>query len=179
MIVLRSGSDTEMTSGFGGEEARIIAEAPGLETGPDGPLASPELFVIVDHPLQAHRHRRQRAAARRDAARAEGAADGEDRRGPDVRQPGTNEIIVGRAASRQFAGLDVGRPVRWGENAWTGRRDLRRRRERRRVRDLVRRRVLQPAYRRGNSYQSVYARLASPDSFQTFKDALTTDPRLR
>ena len=38
--------------------------------------------------------------------------------------------------------------------------------------------VLQPAYRRGNSYQSVYASLESPDSFQEFRDALSTDPRL-
>ena len=38
--------------------------------------------------------------------------------------------------------------------------------------------VLQPAYRRGNSYQSVYARLQSADSLQQFKDALTSDPRL-
>ncbi len=52
VIVLRSGSDTEMTSGFGGEEARIISEAPGLEKGPEGNLASPELFVIVGHPLK-------------------------------------------------------------------------------------------------------------------------------
>jgi putative ABC transport system permease protein len=39
--------------------------------------------------------------------------------------------------------------------------------------------VLQPAYRRGNSYQSVYVRLASVDGFQAFKDALTTNPRLQ
>ena len=39
-------------------------------------------------------------------------------------------------------------------------------------------RVLQPAYRRGNSYQSVLARLESADSFQTLKDALTSDPRV-
>jgi putative ABC transport system permease protein len=38
--------------------------------------------------------------------------------------------------------------------------------------------VLQPAYRRGNSYQAVYAKLGSPDDFQAFKDALTADPRL-
>ena len=38
--------------------------------------------------------------------------------------------------------------------------------------------VLQPAYRRGNSYQSVYARLASPDSYQQFKDSLTSNPQL-
>ena len=38
--------------------------------------------------------------------------------------------------------------------------------------------VLQPAYRRGNSYQAVYAKLESPGAFQEFKDALTSDPRL-
>jgi len=38
-------------------------------------------------------------------------------------------------------------------------------------------RVAQPAYRR-TGFQSVYARLESPDAFQRFKDALTSDPRL-
>src|SRR5919108_4609985 len=50
VIVLRSGSDTEMTSGFSGEMARLITEAPGIERGADGSYASPELFVIVGHP---------------------------------------------------------------------------------------------------------------------------------
>lgn len=92
--------------------------------------------------------------------------------------PGTNEIVVGRAASRQFAGLDVGSSVRWGESSW-------------KVVGIFEAggsvaeseiwsdaKVLQPAYRRGNSYQSVLVRLASAESFQTFKDALTSDPRL-
>ena len=52
VIVMRSGSDTEMTSGFSGEEARLITEAPGIERGPDGVHASPELFVIIGHPLK-------------------------------------------------------------------------------------------------------------------------------
>jgi putative ABC transport system permease protein len=38
--------------------------------------------------------------------------------------------------------------------------------------------VLAPAYRRGNSYQTVFARLESPAAFAAFKDALTTDPRV-
>jgi len=38
--------------------------------------------------------------------------------------------------------------------------------------------VLQPAYRRGNSYQAVYGKLDSADDFQEFKDSLTSDPRL-
>jgi putative ABC transport system permease protein len=38
--------------------------------------------------------------------------------------------------------------------------------------------VLQGAYQRGTSYQSVRARLTSADAFPAFRDALTTDPRL-
>jgi hypothetical protein len=32
--------------------------------------------------------------------------------------PGTNEIVVGRGASRQFEGLTVGASVKWGQNNW-------------------------------------------------------------
>jgi putative ABC transport system permease protein len=39
-------------------------------------------------------------------------------------------------------------------------------------------RLLQGAYRRGNSYQSVLARLDSPASFDAFKNWLTTNPQL-
>jgi putative ABC transport system permease protein len=39
--------------------------------------------------------------------------------------------------------------------------------------------VLQPAYNRGDSFQSVYAKLSSPDAFNQFKDALTTNPQLK
>jgi putative ABC transport system permease protein len=39
-------------------------------------------------------------------------------------------------------------------------------------------RVLQGAYRRGNSYQSVLAKLESPASFDTFKNWLTSNPQL-
>jgi putative ABC transport system permease protein len=38
--------------------------------------------------------------------------------------------------------------------------------------------VLQSAYQRGNSYQSVLVRLVSPGAFDTFRDALMRDPRL-
>ena len=177
VIVLRSGSDTEMTSGFGGEEARLIAEAPGLEMGADGAHASPELFVIVGHPL-----RRSGTDAN---VPLRGVTLNALKARPQVRiaegrmfTPGTSEIVVGRAASRQFSGLNVGTTVRWGDSSWqvvgifeaggsVAESEL-----------WCDAKVLQPAYRRGNSYQSVYARLASIDSFQTYKDALTTDPRL-
>jgi putative ABC transport system permease protein len=39
-------------------------------------------------------------------------------------------------------------------------------------------RTLQGAYRRGNTYQSVLVQLDSTDSFDTFRDSLTSNPQL-
>ncbi len=95
VIVLRSGSDTEMTSGVGGEEARLIAETPGIEQGPDGAHASPELFVIVGHPLK--RSGTDANVPLRGVTPAALAVR------PTLKiiegrmfQPGTNEIVVGK-----------------------------------------------------------------------------------
>ena len=177
VIVLRSGSDTEMTSGLSGESARTISEAPGIERGPSGPSASAELFVIVNHPIRAT------------GTDANVPLRGVSPQALDVRkevkivegrmfEPGRNEIVVGRAAARQFAHLDVGSSVRWGQNSWNvvGVFDAEGTVAESEI--WCDAKVLQPAYRRQNSYQSVYARLESPEKFQSFKDALTADPRL-
>jgi putative ABC transport system permease protein len=178
VIVLRSGSDTEMTSGFSGEEARLISEAPALEKGPEGPHASPELFVIVGHPLK-------RSGTDANVP-LRGLTPIALKVRPQVKivegrmfTPGTNEIVVGRSASRQFLGLSIGTSVRWGESSWlvVGIFDAAGSVAESEI--WCDAKVLQPAYRRGNSYQSVIARLESVDSFQTFKDALTTNPRLQ
>ena len=177
VIVLRAGSDTEMTSGLGGDDARLIAEAPGLERGPAGVHASPELFVIVGHPLKRSgtdanvplRGVTPAALAVRPSLKiVEGR----------MLTPGTSEVVVGRAASRQFDNLTVGSTTRWNDATWqvvgifdaggsVAETEL-----------WADARVVQSAYRRGNSYQSVYARLESPESLQAFKDRLTSDPRL-
>jgi putative ABC transport system permease protein len=178
VIVLRSGSDTEMTSGFSGEEARLISEAPALEKGPEGPHASPELFVIVGHPLK-------RSGTDANVP-LRGLTPIALKVRPQVKivegrmfTPGTNEIVVGRSASRQFVGLSIGTSVRWGESSWqvVGIFDAGGSVAESEI--WCDAKVLQPAYRRGNSYQSVIARLESVNSFQTFKDALTTNPRLQ
>jgi len=178
IIVMRVGSDTEMTSGISGEDARLIMDTPGILKGANGALASAELFVIVNHPL---------ARSGTDAnVPLRGVSPNVLQVRPEVKivegrmfETGRNEIVVGRAASRQFANLSVGNTVRWGENSWqvvgifdangsVAESEL-----------WCDARVLQPAYRRGNSYQSVYARLESIDSFQSVKDAMTSDQRLR
>src|SRR5918993_499750 len=177
VIVLRAGSDTEMTSGLGGDDARLIAEAPGVERGPAGVHASPELFVIVGHPLK--RSGTDANVPLRGVTPAALAVR------PSVKivegrmlTPGTSEVVVGRAASRQFADLTIGSTTRWNDATWqvvgifdaggsVAETEL-----------WADAKVVQSAYRRGNSYQSVYARLESADSLQAFKDRLTSDPRL-
>lgn len=176
-IVLRAGADSEMTSGLSGDQTRIIKDAPGIKRGPDGPRASAELFVILSHPristatdanVPLRGVEPAAFAVRDDVKIVEGR----------MFAWGRNEVIVGRAASHQFAGLTVGATHRWGENAWTvvgifeanggvPESEL--------WADAA---VVQPAYRRGNSYQAVYATLESPEAFDAFREALTTDPRL-
>jgi putative ABC transport system permease protein len=53
VMILRAGSDTEMTSGLAGDAVRVVQDAPGVARDNSGtPLTSPELFVVVDHPLK-------------------------------------------------------------------------------------------------------------------------------
>ena len=179
VLILRAGSDTEMTSGLGGEQARIIQDAPGIaRDGSGNPMTSPELFVVVDHPLK---RSGSPANVPLRGVTEEAFKVHKNLKIVDGRnfQPGQNEIIAGRAASRQFLDLTVGRQIKWGENTWTlvgifddggsvSESEL--------WCDV---KVLQPAYRRGNSYQSVYARLASPDTFNELKDSLTSNPQLQ
>ena len=176
-IVMRGGSDTELSSVLPLESTRVIKDAPGVRRSAEGAVASAELFVVVDVPKRSTgtpanvplRGIEPTAFGVRDEVRI---VEGRTFR------PGTNEIIVGRSAAAQFAGIDLGSTQRWGESAWE-------------VVGIFEAggtiaeseiwcdaRVLQPAYRRGDSFQSVYARLESADAFDAFKDALTTDPRL-
>lgn len=177
VVVMRAGSDTEMTSGLGLEETRIIADAPGVLRNAGGAVASAELLVLVDlnkkgmgTPANVPMRGVQPGAfgVRDEVRLVEGR----------LFEPGRNEVIVGRAAARQFEGIEVGRTLRWGEAAWT-------------VVGIFEANgnvaeselwadagVVQPAYRRGNTFQAVYAKLESPGAFERFKDALTADPRL-
>jgi len=91
---------------------------------------------------------------------------------------GKNEILVGEGAHRQFRGLDVGSHVKWGQNEWTVVGTFSANGALWESELWTDARVLQPSYRRGNSFQTVVARLESVDAFDRFKDALTKDPRL-
>ncbi len=177
-IVLREGANNEMSSGLSREDTRVIKDAPGVERSGDSALASAELFVIID------------VAKRSSGTDANVPFRGVEANAREVRgnlqivqgrmfESGRNEVIAGVAASREFAGLDVGKTIKLGKAEWNvvglfsagggvGESEL--------WTDTT---ALQEAYQRGDSYQSVYAKLASAGKFQEFKDALTSNPQIK
>jgi putative ABC transport system permease protein len=177
-IVLRGGATSEMESGISLDQVRVIEDAPGVARSAAGPLVSPEVVVIAAFPLKAT------------GTDANVQVRGVSPKALDVRdsiklasgrffQPGLNELIVGRNVAGTYTGFDLGNKVRFGGGEWT----------------IVGvfdaggsafdsevwsdSSVLSAVYKRPtNVFQSVTARLDSPEAFTKFKDALTSDPRV-
>jgi len=177
VVVLRSGSNSEMMSILLGDDTRIISEAPGVARNASGALASPELFVVIN------------LTKRSTGTDANVPLRGVTRSALDVHDDfriiqgrmfewGRNEVVVGVGAQIEFNGLDIGSTIEVAQEEWpvVGLFDTGGGLAETEI--WVDASVLQPAYRRGNSYQAVYAKLQSPQAFTEFKDALTSDPRL-
>ncbi len=175
-IVMRSGADSEMSSGLSGPETELIKQAPGIQRNGSTPAASAEMFVVIDVKRRSSNTDANVPLRGVDstalAVRTEAKIDGR------MLQFGTNEVVVGRAASRQFIGLNIGDVIHAGQVTWnvvgtfdTGGTVAE-------TEIWCDARVLQGAYRRGNSYQSMLVKLDSPASFDPFKDWLTKNPQL-
>jgi putative ABC transport system permease protein len=177
VVVLRSGSTSEMMSGLSGDDVRYIAEGPGVARDASGALASSELFVIIN--LLKKSTRTDANVPLRGVSRpAIGVREQFRLVEGRMFEWGLNEVIVGIGARMEFEGLELGDTIPVGQDAWPVVGVFEAGGGLAETEIWVDAAVLQPAYRRGNSYQSVYAKLESPDSFQAFKDALTSDPRL-
>jgi putative ABC transport system permease protein len=176
-IVLRGGADSEMFSGLTLENTRIIADAPGIARAEQGACASPELYVIIGLP--------KRSTGTEANVPMRGVMGGALKVRNDLKllqgrmfEWGKNEVIVGVGAVSQFEGLQVGGNLRVGRSLWpivgmfsigggTADSEI-----------WADANVLQAAYHRGTTYQSVLVKLLSPGSFPEFKAWLNADPRL-
>src|SRR5690606_16054646 len=152
-------------------------QAPGILREGQTAVASAELFVIIDLPKKSTgtpanvplRGIEPTALAVRDEV---SLIDGR------MFQFGTNEVIVGRAASGQFSGLEVGSEIRSGQVVWQIVGMFEADGSVAETEIWCDARTLQGAYRRGNSYQSVLLRLESEDAFDAAKDWMTSNPQL-
>jgi putative ABC transport system permease protein len=176
-VVLRGSSNAEMASSFTEEQVRIIEQAPGIARVGGEPVVSAELFTTVDQPK---RSTGTPANAPLRGIEAQGIRTREHFRLLAGRMfaAGRREVIVGRGAAHSLSGLDIGSTVRWGSGDW-------------RIVGMFAdggsvseseiwtdARVLQGAYSRGSSFQTVRALLDSPRSLAAFKHQLASDPRL-
>ncbi len=118
-IVLRGGSVSESQSVLVRDDVDAIEQAAGIARDASGkPVASAELVVAASLPLRNSQ----------DAANAQlrGVDEGAWALRPDLKiiagrkfKPGMRELVVGEAAHRQFAGLDVGKDIKLGNQTWT------------------------------------------------------------
>jgi putative ABC transport system permease protein len=119
VIMLRAGSDSELSSGVARDQAILVAALPGIVRAAGGrPLASAELMVMVDLP------RKGEDNPNNVPFRGVGPAAFEVR--DEVRivegrafKRGVREVIVGKQAAQQFAGLDVGSRIAFRDSDWT------------------------------------------------------------
>jgi putative ABC transport system permease protein len=176
-IVFRTGADSEVTSTLPGADVQVIEQAPGLLRVNNRPIASAELYVLVDL------NKRSTETAANVPLRGIAAEALEVRNEAHIvegrmLQFGTNEAIVGRGANRQFSGVELGSEFMSGNlrlrivgifesNGSVGETEI-----------WCDNHLIQGIYERGNSYQSVLAKLDSPAAFDTFKNWLTTNPQL-
>ena len=177
-LVMRAGSPTEMMGGVTLDSVKVIKDAPGIARDANGPLVTQEVVGVIPVPL---------ISTGTDAnVQVRGVSPNvlEIRKFTKVVQgrmfaPGVSELIVGRNATKTYAGLTLNNVVNFAGGRWTvvG------------VFDAggsafdsevwCDSHILNEIMKRPPTvFQSVTVHLQSPDSFQTLKDSLTTDPRL-
>ena len=179
-IVMRGASASEVMSSLDHDSVVLIPQATGIARDAKGePIASAELVVAANLPLKNGGPDDEGSVQLRGISEQAWAVR------PQVRvaegrkfTPGLRELLVGRGAAKQFAGLEPGRQIRLGSQTWTvagvfasG--------------DALESEVWADAavvadtYRRGSTRASVTVRLSDPKAFNAFKSALESNPQLK
>jgi putative ABC transport system permease protein len=177
-IVVRTGSSTELVSVLTNDAALAIADSAGVKKGSDGhPLASPETLLIMN-------------ISKKDGGDASAPFRGLTQAGfavhPEIKmisgrvfQAGVTEMIVGKSAQRLYKGLDLGSQIKLRGATWTVVGVFESGGTARESELIADKQTLNSAYQRGNGGQSVLVVLEPNNGFQTFKDAITTNPQLQ
>jgi putative ABC transport system permease protein len=177
-IVTQRGSGSELTSGFGRDNASTIMVDPRVKRDEQGrPMASPEIVVVAALP------RKDIDTDVNVTVRGVSPMAFVVRRSVQIERgrnftAGLYELVVGRKASERY-GLDVGGTLKLQRQTWNvvgvfsadgngfeseiwGDVD-----------------VLGPVFNRGGGYQSLTLRLADPSSLQAFNRDLQRNPNMQ
>ncbi len=178
-IIRRAGATSEMDSGIGLDQARVIADLPQVARNADGvPLSSPEVVVIgafqlIKSGTDANTQIRGMTPLALEVRPTVKITEGR------FFTPGLAELVIGSNAVQTYRGLELGSTVSFGGQDW-------------KVVGIFDaggsafdseiwcdHTVLSQTFDRStNVFSSITVRLNSPTDFDSFKDGLTTDPRL-
>ncbi len=178
VLLMRAGSPSEMMGGITLDSIKIAEDAPGVAHEGAQPLVTQEVVGVVPFPLVSN------------GADANVQVRGVSSNVLQIRNfvkikagrmftPGLSEMIVGSNATRTYQGLTLGNTVTFGGGRWQvvgvfdaggSAFDSEIWCDARILADVLKR----PA----NVFQSATIHLTSPDAFQQFKDAVSSDPRL-
>lgn len=177
-IAMRAGATSEMMSGIKLEDVKILQDAPGVAHMGDVPQVTSEVVVVAPFPLRST-GTDANVQVRGVSANVLGVRKNVKIAHGRMFQPGLAELIVGKNASTSYSGLTLGNTVNFGGGHWqvVG------------IFDAggssfdsevwCDARVLDDVYKRpSNIFQSATVHLSSPEAFQQFKDAVTSDRRL-
>jgi putative ABC transport system permease protein len=178
-IVTRAGATSEMTSGVGLDSVKILQDAPGVARTADGPLLTPEKVLIAPIPLlstgtdanvQVRGVSPNVLTIRRQIKMKEGR----------MFQPGLSELVVGKNATTTYSGLTLGNTITLGSTKWqiVGIFDAGGSAFDSEIWGDMH--LISGAFKQPDTYfSSTTVHLTSPAALQQFKDAVTSDPRLK
>ncbi len=170
-IVMRDGTNGELSSNLGIEEFNILSRMEGIER------ASGELYVIADIPKK------------KTGSPANLVFRGMRQAGLDIRpefrivagrrfEPGRNELVAGVMAAAEFAGLEIGSEIDFRESNWriVGHFEAQGGAYESEVwADLA---VVQSSFRRPGSITSARVLLEDPAQAEAINERILADPRL-
>ena len=177
-LVMRAGSSSEMMGGITLDSVKLVQDAPGIARDAQGPLVTQEVVGVMPFPLittgtdanvQVRGVSPNVLRIRTFAKIAQGR----------MFQPGLYELVVGKNATKSYAGLKFGDTVNFSGSTW-------------KVVGIFDAggssfdsevwcdsKLLNEVLKRpDNIFQSVTVHLTSPAAFQQLKDSLVTNPQL-
>src|SRR5690606_30164680 len=178
-IVMRGASASEVMSTLDNASVLVIQQAPGIARDAEGkPLATADSVVAANLPIRGGGPDEDGSVQLRGIGPQAWAVR------PDVKivegrkfEPGRRELIAGKAAARQFAGLEPGKTIPLGsqQRVVAGLFESGDAMESENWADPG---VVAPTYERGSTRTSVTVKLENASAFKGFKAALAEDPRL-
>jgi len=179
-MIRRAGATSEMDSAVTLEQVRVLEDAAMVARQGNEPLVSPEVVVVTDMPLSGAEKNVANVQVRGVSARALEVHRGVKVVEGRAFQPGLPELMVGKHAAVNYAGLGQGQQVKFGGLTWTvvGRFDSGGTSFDSEIwcdADL-----LNQAYQRPRGvFQSVAMRLQSVDAIASLRASVAADPRMK